>query len=78
MGKQVRSFNLDNEVGNAIDKEAEMLGSSKKSELVNELLKEALERRAKVRFTKSAVTLTEGIAVGTSVLILLWALVVLF
>lgn len=76
--KQVRSFYLDTEIGNAIDHEAESLTNGKKSELVNELLKEALDRRARARFTKSAATLTEGISAGAGVLLILWTVVVLF
>lgn len=77
MVKQVRSFNLDNEVGNAIDEEARMLGQDKKSQLVNELLKEALDRRAKLRFARETITVAEGVAVGTALLVVLWILVLL-
>lgn len=55
MGKQVRAFNLDHDVGSAIDAEADFLGPDKKSALVNQLLREALERRRNERFVKRTV-----------------------
>ena len=47
MSKQVRAFNLDSEIGAAIDAEAGTDGN--RSALVNALLKEALDARFKQR-----------------------------
>lgn len=49
VGKQVRAFTLDHDIGAAIDTEAELLGPDKRSALVNQLLREALQRRYKER-----------------------------
>lgn len=65
VGKQVRAFNLDHEVGAAIDAEADLLGPDKKSALVNQLLREALERRRNERVLQRTVV---QFGEGTSIL----------
>lgn len=80
VGKQVRSFNIEHEIGKAIDREAEMVGPNKASQVVNELLKEALAHRQEVRarFEKVALDAAEGASLLTSVLLVLWAVLVAF
>lgn len=62
VGKQVRAFNLDYEIGAQIDSEAALLGPREKSALVNELLREALERRKTLRYAKTSVQVGEVVA----------------
>lgn len=70
MGKQVRSFYLDHEVGRLVDDEAEHAHKTR-SDLVNELLQEALRRRMQIRYAKAALDLGEGVALLTTQLIVL-------
>lgn len=75
VGKQVRAFNLDHEVGAAIDAEADLLGPDKKSALVNQLLREALERRRTERVVRrTVVQFGESTAVLASTITLLWVI----
>lgn len=73
MGKYVRAFNLDQEVGSAIDSEAERLGPNKASALVNELLKEALARRRNDRLANKVILqVSEATASLIAVVITFW------
>ncbi len=69
VGKQVRAFNLDNDVGSEIDRE----GGDNKSKFVNELLREALERRRHDKLlTKSVVEFSEGTTAVMVTCLVLW------
>ncbi len=78
MGKQVRSFYLDHQVGALMDEEATLTGKSA-SALVEELLKEALARRRAVKAVKNAVLdFSQATATMISVVIVLWFGVLVF
>ncbi len=62
MAKQVRAFNLDEELVKEINLEAALIGPSKASALVNELLREALERRRNIRVMGVAVGVGQSVA----------------
>lgn len=77
VGKQVRAFNLDNDVSVAIDHEAGIGGN--KSALVNELLKEALEARSAHRRKVGRVAVEFAQATATMMVTLaIFALTVTF
>lgn len=77
VGKQVRSFYLDHEVGAEIDAEASKLGPNKASKLVEDLLREALANRRKDRYaTTVAIQFSEVTSTLLVFTLSLWAVLV--